>query len=83
MKILMIGGTGTISTAITRQLSETKHEVYLLNRGTRNAEVPANINVINVDINDEAKVLEKLDGMTFDAVCEFIGFVTEQVERDY
>ena len=83
MKILMIGGTGTISTAITRQLSETNHEVYLLNRGTRNAEVPANINVINVDINDEAKVLEKLDGMNFDAVCEFIGFVTEQVERDY
>lgn len=83
MKILMIGGTGTISTAITRQLSETKHEVYLLNRGTRNAEVPANINVINVDINNEAEVLKKLDGMNFDAVCEFIGFVTDQVERDY
>lgn len=83
MKILMIGGTGTISTAITRQLSETENEVYLLNRGTRNAEVPAGINVINVDINDEAEVLKKLDGMTFDAVCEFIGFVPEQVERDY
>ena len=38
MKILLIGGTGTISSAITRQLAETEHEVYLLNRGNRNFE---------------------------------------------
>ena len=83
MKILMIGGTGTISTAITRQLAETEHEVYLLNRGTRSSEVPENINSIIVDINDEKKVAQLLDGMYFDAVCEFIGFVPEQLERDY
>lgn len=83
MKILMIGGTGTISTAITRQLAETGHEVYLLNRGTRSSEVPENINSIIVDINDEKKVAQLLDDMYFDAVCEFIGFVPEQLERDY
>lgn len=83
MKILMIGGTGTISMAITKQLAETEHEVYLLNRGNRSTEVPANIKSITVDINDEAAVAEKLEGMYFDAVCEFIGFVPEQLERDY
>ena len=35
------------------------------------------------DINDEADVLKKLEGMSFDVVCEFIGFVPEQLERDY
>lgn len=30
MRILIIGGTGTISTAITQQLSETEHELFLL-----------------------------------------------------
>jgi len=34
MKILLIGGTGTISSAITRQLAESGHDLWLLNRGT-------------------------------------------------
>lgn len=83
MKVLLIGGTGTISTAITRQLAETEHEVYLLNRGNRNNDLPKNIKFIEADINNEAEVAEKLEGMSFDCVCEFIGFVTGQVERDY
>ena len=44
MKILLIGGTGTISSAITRQLAESGHELWLLNRGNRKAEVPAGVN---------------------------------------
>ena len=83
MKVLFIGGTGTISMAITRQLAKQGEEVYLINRGSRSAELPENINVINADINDEADVIKKLDGMVFDSVCDFIGFVPEQLERDY
>ena len=56
---------------------------YLLNRGNRNAGLPANIKTIVADINNEAEAAKALEGMTFDAVCEFIGFVTPQVERDY
>lgn len=83
MKILLIGGTGTISTAITRQLAETEHEVYLLNRGNRNEGLPANIKLIQADVNNEAETAKKLEGMSFDCVCQFIGFVTGQVERDF
>ena len=83
MKILMIGGTGTISTAITQQLSETEHELYLLNRGSKAVAIPANVVTIVADINDEEDVRKKIEGMSFDAVCEFIGFVPEQLERDY
>ena len=82
MKILLIGGTGTISMAITRVLSQGSDEVYLLNRGTRSDEIPDNVTVINSDINDEQDVEDKLNGMTFDCVGEFIGFVPSQVERD-
>ncbi len=83
MKILMIGGTGTISMAITRQLAEQGHEVYLLNRGTRNALLPEGVRTIVADIQQEEQVRQHLEGMCFDAVCEFIGFVPAQVERDY
>ena len=82
MKILIIGGTGTISSAITRQLSETGHDLWLLNRGTRKNEVPANVHQVICDIDDEATVLASIEGEMFDAVCEFIGFVPAQMERD-
>ena len=82
MKILMIGGTGTISSAITRQLAESGHELWLLNRGTRKQEVPGSVKQVIADIDDTEAVLAGLGDAQFDAVCEFIGFVTEQVERD-
>ena len=46
MKILFIGGTGTISMAITRQPAERGDELYLLNRGNRNYDLPENVNII-------------------------------------
>ena len=82
MKILIIGGTGTISSAITRQLAASGHDLWLLNRGTRKNEVPANVRQVITDIDDEAEVLRQIGNEQFDAVCEFIGFVTAQVERD-
>ena len=78
----MIGGTGTISSAITRQLAEGGHELWLLNRGTRKSEVPDNVRQIIADIDDTSAVLAGLPAEPFDAVCEFIGFVPSQVERD-
>ena len=83
MKILFIGGTGTISMAITKRLVQQGHELYLLNRGSRNAGLPDGIKYITTDINDEEKTAKLLEGLEFDCVGEFIGFVPEQLERDY
>ena len=83
MKILFIGGTGTISMAITKELAKKDVDLYLLNRGNRTSELPENVKVINVDINDEELVKEKIKDLEFDSICDFIGFVPEQVERDY
>ena len=83
MKILLIGGTGTISMAITRLLVQQKHEVILFNRGGRSDELPEGVKVIKGDISNEKEAAVLLDGMAFDCVGEFIGFVPEQVERDY
>jgi len=83
MKILFIGGTGTISMAITRLLASRGEDLYLLNRGNRSVDIPEGVSVINADINDEEDVKKKLDGLMFDSVCDFIGFVPESIERDY
>lgn len=84
MKALFIGGTGTISSAITRQLADNPEwELWLINRGNRNAELPASVHTIIADINNEEEVARRLEGMHFDVVCDFIGFVVPQLERDY
>lgn len=82
MKALFIGGTGTISSAITSVLSEYGWELYLLNRGNNNSNVPAGTKIIQADINDEASVNELIKDMHFDAVADFIAFNKEQIERD-
>lgn len=83
MKVLFIGGTGTISSAITQQLSETDCELYLLNRGTRNDGIPAGVHVLTADINDEDKVAKLIEDLEFDVVADFIAFEPAQLERDY
>ena len=83
MKVLFIGGTGTISMAITKRLLEEGHKVYLLNRGTRNGELPAGAIGLTGDIEDEEQICKLTEGMKFDVVADFIAFVPEHVERDY
>ena len=81
MKALLIGGTGVISTHITRLLIEKGWDVTLLNRGNRQNEFPAAHQII-ADMNDEQDVAKKLENLHFDTVCQFIAFKPEQVERD-
>ena len=84
MKALFIGGTGTISMAITRALADNPDwELYLLNRGSREGELPQGVHTIHADINNEAEAAKALEGLTFDCVCDFIAFVPSQLERDY
>lgn len=84
MRALFIGGTGIISTAIVKRLvQELGWEVWLLNRGNRPEATPEGVNQIIEDIKNETDIEEKLKGLNFDTVCEFIGFHVEDVERDY
>ena len=83
MKALCIGGTGTISAAVSRRLLEQGHELWLLNRGSRNTVLPPGVREIRKDIGNEADIAEKITGADFDVVADFIAFTPEQVERDY
>lgn len=82
MKALFIGGTGTISTAITQLAPSCGIELYLLNRGNRMNRVPAGVKVIEADIQQEDMVREKLKDLEFDVVAEFIAFDVEALQRD-
>lgn len=81
MKALFIGGTGVISTAISRLLVSQGWDLTLLNRGNRQSDVPGAKQLI-LDINDEAAAAKALAGEAYDVVADFIAFVPAQAERD-
>ena len=83
MRVLLIGGTGTISSAISARLMEEGHELWLINRGNHNDRLQAGAHVIQADINDEEYVGKQLEGQRFDVAVDFIAFTREQLERDY
>ncbi|MCM1121885.1 MAG: SDR family oxidoreductase [Eubacterium sp.] len=83
MKALFIGGTGTISTAISAKLLREGHELWLVNRGSRNGVLPEGAHVITADIGDEEDVRRKLEGKNFDVVADFIAFTPQHLERDH
>ena len=82
MKVLFIGGTGIISTAVTSLAAERGIELTLLTRGHRTADLPQNVATITVDAKDEAAVAATLGSQKFDAVVDWIAFTPDDVERD-
>ncbi|MDI6402387.1 SDR family oxidoreductase [Balneolaceae bacterium ANBcel3] len=81
MKVLFIGGTGNISTAVSRLCIKKGMELYLLNRGNR----PVNIdgaNVIQGDYHNPEQLKALMDGYSFDCVVNWIAFTPEHVQRD-
>lgn len=82
MKALFIGGTGTISTEISKLCVKKGWDLTLLNRGRTSQFVPEGAKVLKCDIHDEAAAAKVLEGTSWDVVADFIAFSTADVERD-
>lgn len=81
MKVLFIGGTGKISTAVSRLAVERGIDLYHLNRGQRRVTIPG-VTTITGDISRPAEVERALEGQHFDAVVDWIAFTVPDIERD-
>lgn len=81
MRVLFIGGTGNISSAVSRLAVASGIELHLLTRGTRGVEIPGT-HAIVADIADPAAARAALDGRTWDAVVNWIAFTPADIERD-
>ena len=81
MRMLFIGGTGFISTAVSRLAVAEGVELYLLNRGLRGAPL-AGTHGLTADINKPEEVRAALSGLRFDVVVNWIAFTPEDIERD-
>jgi nucleoside-diphosphate-sugar epimerase len=81
MKILIIGGTGLISTAITRRLLEQGADVTLYNRGQRESEFSKRIKSILGDRKQTAAFeMQMAEAGPFDCVIDMICYRPEEAE---
>jgi nucleoside-diphosphate-sugar epimerase len=80
MKVLIIGGTGNISTAISRQLIEQGVEVTLYNRGKTEINFPGDFKTI-IGNRYDYQVFEKqmAEAGLYDCVVDMIGYDPEDV----
>jgi nucleoside-diphosphate-sugar epimerase len=82
MKVLFVGGTGIISTAVSCLAVQRGIDLTLLTRGQHKAELPADVKLLRADINDHDAIKEALDGEMFDSIVDWIAFDPSDVERD-
>lgn len=82
MKVLLIGGTGVISTAVCELALARDWDVTLLNRGTSARRAPDGAEVLTADVNDEAAAAAVLGERTFDVTVDFVAYTPGQAQRD-
>ncbi|MBN2612013.1 MAG: SDR family oxidoreductase [Bacteroidales bacterium] len=79
MKVLFIGGSGNISSSVSKLAVEKGIDLYLLNRGNQKG-IPGT-GVISGDITSSA-IISKLKNEKWDAVVNWIAYNLLDVERD-
>jgi nucleoside-diphosphate-sugar epimerase len=81
MKVLFIGGTGFISTAVSRQLVAAGIDLSLLHRSASHGTVPG-AQHLTADINDATAIHSVLQDRPFDVVVDWIAYTPSDIERD-
>jgi nucleoside-diphosphate-sugar epimerase len=81
MKVLFIGGTGIISSAVSRLAVERGIELYHFNRGKSHRKIDGVKNITG-DIRNVKESKEVLKNYHFDVVVNWISFVPEHILAD-
>ncbi len=81
MNVLFIGGTGNISTSVSRACIERGINLHLLIRGTRPVDIPG-ATVITTDITNASAVASRLGATRWDSVVDWIAFTEKDIQRD-
>ena len=84
-KVLIIGGTGTISTPVMEGLaSDPDVDLYVLNRGNKSQMLPENVHHLIGDIrNEQEKVKDLVKDLSFDSVINFVLMSVEDARINY
>ncbi|MFA6482953.1 MAG: SDR family oxidoreductase [Bacteroidales bacterium] len=80
MKVLFIGGTGNISTPVSRMAVAQGIDLYHVNRGNR--EAVAGVTSLQADLSDPNQFRNAIAGHRWDVVVNWIAFTPSDIQRD-
>ena len=78
-RLLILGGSGILSTDVCRRALEMGYEITCITRGTRDFALPKGLKKITGNINNLKELENKLDS-DYDAVLDFLSFDVTQLE---
>lgn len=74
MKVLLIGGTGLLSSSVLKHAIEKGYDLYVLNRGKNAESLPQNVTLLKADIKLKEQVLNVIQNLFFDVVVDFLSY---------
>lgn len=83
MTILIIGGTGVLSSAVVTEALKQGFKVTMINRGRRKKLIPNGVEVIVADKSDKKKIQSALKGRTFDAVMDYLCYSEKDTTESF
>lgn len=81
MNLLLIGGTGVLSSAVTNEALKKGILVTMINRGNRR--IPERVEHIKADKDDIRKISNALEGRSFDAVMDFLCYTDDATIKSF
>ncbi len=83
MKILILGGSGILSTDFTKKAIREDNEVYLFNRGKHQSIQDSRIHRILGDFRNESveELRKKIADISYDVVVDYLTFTPEHLEK--
>lgn len=80
-RLLIVGGTGVLSSAVTAEALRKGISVTMINRGNRR--IPDGVTHIKADRDDIRKIESQLGSQTFDAVMDFLCYTDAATEKSF
>lgn len=83
MRVLLLGGTGTLSTAICRLAVNEGIEVSVLNRGNNNSKLPEGVTIYKGNFHSKQDLLQCLEHGKYDVIIDFLSRIPSDIEHVY
>jgi nucleoside-diphosphate-sugar epimerase len=83
LRVLYLGGTGTISASCARLSAETGMRVTVVNRGRNESgrRLPGGVETLVADVTDDTALAAAVGDRVFDAVVNFLSYDADDAER--
>lgn len=81
MKVLLIGGTGLLSSEVLSLSVQIGYDIYILNRGNNNKNIKKQVKVLIADFYNKNSVEKAVESMYFDVVVDFLSRKPEDINR--